>query len=969
MFPAFPKTQSSSPHLSQVIAICFSLLVTSSAVASDNGQEVFTIASNKSCSNSPIQLTAGEKLERDLGGGECHSYRIALQSNQFLRVTVIQQGIDVVLTLYSLRGTELSRIDRPNGSRGPETISLIAPTDGSYQLTISSLEKVSARGKYELNVSVPRLARNDDLATIKAEQLISEGEKLRDTPGSLRDSATRFQQAADIWHSLGNPYEEALALYGAGYSCFSYGDNQLAINYIKRALAMFRQLKDVAGEAMAQNGLGWPFLYLSDLESAGESFGQAYELHRANDNLRGAGISLYGLGWVYALKGDANRALEKFSESLVWRRKVMDRNGEALTLTGIAKMQSRLNKFSEALDSLTLALNVLPENKVYAQADILSNLGWIHKARNDNDKALAFFTDALQLRRQAEDAIGEATTRFGMSVVLRNSARFSEAETEIEEALRIIESLRATGSNQQLKISYFASIQDYYEFYITLLIELDRLHPSQGYAAKALHACERARARGLLDLLTEARVDMRHGVDPALLERERTHYERLNELAIERGSLPNSKDGVVEATDKTFLAVRNDLETVRAEIRRQNPGYAALMQVEPLTAAEIQKQILDDNTLLLEYMMFEQRSFLLAATADEVTSYELPPRADIESVAREYYEAITVRNQPDVPQNDRSRKETAQADAKAEVLAQRLSRILLRPVSDKLKKSRLVILTSGTLQLIPFAALPVPSDTTASRVLIDDHAVIALPSITALSMIRRDVKERTRPPKTVIVLGDPVFDRSDSRLKSATANASSAPQFPRLISSRWEAEKILSLVPRDKGKIVLDFAANRGAATSGEFGEYRFVHFATHALIDLDHPPLSGVVLSMVDENGKPQNGFLGMEDIFNLRLPVDMVVLSGCQTALGRDYAGEGLMSLTRAFMYAGAARVGVSLWQVADRPTSELMVRFYKHMLGPEKLTPPAALRAAQLELRKDPRWQSPYFWAPFVIQGEWR
>jgi len=941
------------------------------AARADSEEEVSVSTANISCPSIPAQLKAGEKLVRELGGGECHTYQIAVQVNQFLHITVDQKGIDVVLTIYSAKGAELSRVDRPNGSRGPETISLIAPADGFYLLTVGSLNKVSAPGKYELTFPAPRLAGSDDLALIRAEHLISEGEKLRDTADSLRESATKFQQAADIWHLLGNLYEEALALYGAGLSCSSYGDNQLAIDYFKRALSMFLQLKDSSGEAMAKRGLGWPFLYLSDLESASENFGQAYEIHRAQNDLRGAGIALYGLGWVYAMKGDAPQALEKFSESLVCRRKVMDRRGEALTLTGIGKMQSRLGYFSQALGSLTLALSLLPEPKAYDVADILSNLGWVYKALGANDKATTFFQDALPLRIAAQDSIGEATTRFGLSLVHRNSGRLFEAENEIEESLKILELLRTKGLNQQLRISYFASIQDYYEFYVTLLIELDRLHPSQGYAAKALHACERARARGLLDLLAEARIDLRQGVDPILLERERTDIEKLTGLAIERRQFSNAKNGDAEATDKAILHLRNDLEATRAEIRRQNPRYAALTQVEPLTAAEIQKQILDEKTLLLEYVLSEPRSFLLAATADEVTSYELPSRAEIESLTRQFYAAVTLRNRLDTRESaEQSRKEIAEADAKADALARDLSRLLLNPVRNRLTKSRLLVLTSGALQFLPFGALPVPSDTAATGVLLDNHELIVLPSATALSVIRQDVAARTPPPKTVMVLGDPVFDRNDSRVRARGANGTpSSTQFPRLISSRWEAEKILSLVPNDKGKLVLDFAANRSSAANAESGEYRFVHFATHALIDVEHPPLSGIVLSMVDQNGRPQNGFLGMEDIFKLRFPVDMVVLSGCRTALGRDYAGEGLMGLTRAFMYAGAARVGVSLWQVADRPTSELMVRFYKHMLGPETLSPPAALRAAQLDLRKDSRWRSPYFWAPFIIQGEWR
>ena len=212
------------------------MAVSSTAAAARN--DVSDSASNKACSNIPTQLIPGEKLVRELAGGECHAYQIALKLNQFMHVAVDQQGIDVVLTIYSAQGTQLSKVDRPNGSRGPETISLIAPADGLFLLSVRSWENVSARGKYELALSPPRFAESSDRTLINAERLSLEGQTLLDAE-SFRESATKFQQAAASWHSLGNSYEEALALYGAGYSCFSYGDNQLAIDYMKRALSMF----------------------------------------------------------------------------------------------------------------------------------------------------------------------------------------------------------------------------------------------------------------------------------------------------------------------------------------------------------------------------------------------------------------------------------------------------------------------------------------------------------------------------------------------------------------------------------------------------------------------------------------------------------------------------------------------------------------------------------------------------------
>jgi CHAT domain-containing protein len=253
--------------------------------------------------------------------------------------------------------------------------------------------------------------------------------------------------------------------------------------------------------------------------------------------------------------------------------------------------------------------------------------------------------------------------------------------------------------------------------------------------------------------------------------------------------------------------------------------------------------------------------------------------------------------------------------------------------------------------------------------------------------------------KTLATLADPVFETNDPRLaatrKKASSNgltasvrsAESAPSsspltpelarsarsfhrdgFSRLIFSNEEAEFITGLAPKGSTLKATGFEANRQLAASGELGQYRIVHFATHGLINSEHPELSGLVLSLLDENGKPQDGFLRTHEIFNLQLPADLVVLSACQTALGKEIKGEGLVGLTRGFMYAGAERVVASLWQVDDQATAELMKRFYHGMLK-ENLRPVAALRAAQIEMLKSSRWSSPYYWAGFVIQGEWK
>jgi len=318
-----------------------------------------------------------------------------------------------------------------------------------------------------------------------------------------------------------------------------------------------------------------------------------------------------------------------------------------------------------------------------------------------------------------------------------------------------------------------------------------------------------------------------------------------------------------------------------------------------------------------------------------------------------------------------------------------------------LGKKRLAIVAAEALSFLPFAALPDPA--AADQPLLIAHEIVNLPSASVLAVIRREMAGRRAAEKAVAVLADPVFEANDPRVLVArknsparkgemqtaaatlttdlgralrtfnvsanqTAGDMSPSKLTRLPFSREEADAIAALAPSGHALKATGFQANRATATKEDLGRYRIVHFATHGLLNAAHPELSGLVFSLVDGTGKSQDGFLRLHEIYNLRLPVEVVVLSACQTALGKEVKGEGLIGLTRGFMHAGATRVVASLWQVDDLATAELMKRFYAGMLR-AGLRPAAALRAAQLELWKQKRRSAPFYWAAFVLQGEWR
>jgi len=582
--------------------------------------------------------------------------------------------------------------------------------------------------------------------------------------------------------------------------------------------------------------------------------------------------------------------------------------------------------------------------------------------------------------------------------------RLDEAKIHIEQSIALFEFIREHAGSADSQSSFVANFFEFYDLYVDVLMRLHATDPRGGNDLTALAFTEKVKLRSLVALLAQGRVDLRQGIDVALLERERKINERitaqLDDLAkLLKGRFTSKQKSSAE---RELDALKSELGQVRAQIAARNSRYESLTAPQPLSIKEIQ-QVLDDNTVLLEYELGKKRSYLWAVTPDRVLSYQLPAKEKIEAQARHVYELLTAR-QPDPKLTvGRQRAREVTADVQYKTDARVLSKMLLEPVAAQLGTKRLLIVADGALQYLPFAVLPSPTETTGDpRPLILDHEIVNLPSASVLAALRRDLFDRKPAPKTIAVLADPVFEVNDARVKlslashkslrgrqnqtAQTAVASSVTtstlnraltsvrggdgnvNLQRLLFSRDEAKAILSLTPQQSNLEALDFLANRKLAMSDELSRYRIVHFSTHGLLDSRHPELSGLVLSLVDEAGRPQEGFLRLHEIYRLRLNADLVVLSACQTGLGKEVRGEGLIGLVRGFMYAGAPRVIASMWEVDDAATTELMKSFYKGVLQ-EKLTPAAALRAAQIEMLKKSHWQSPYYWGAFVLHGEWR
>ncbi len=792
--------------------------------------------------------------------------------------------------------------------------------------------------------------------------------------GEPRQALEHYRQALELMVSLGDRRGEGQILNNLGVTSGGLGELGEALARYQGALTIFRDLGDRQWEARTLNNLGSAYYGLGELGRARAALEQALELRRAVGDRRGEVVTLNYLGLVRSGLGETGEAQALFRQARDLARALGDRRYEADALGLLGKTLLQAGDAGNALDALGQAetlLSLLGERRPRAVA--LQRLGEAQLLRGDLPKAREAFGQALLLRQGIADRAGEAETRTSLARLEARLGRVPEARAEVEKTLALIESLRVTVVNPDLRASFLSAYRQAFELEIDLLMRLDRLEPGKSHAREALEVSERARARALLDLLQEAHASIQTEGDPELRAREQALAERLNakaERRIERLSASGAAaERGAEAGEGDLQELLTELDGVRAEIRRRSPRYAALTQPVPLDAEGIQA-LLDPQTLLLEYSLGEERSFLWAVDTEGVASFALPPRAKIETLARQVYTAL--------------RTLDPGAAKPGRVEAEALSRILLGPVADRLGDRRLVIVADGALHYLPFAALPVPLPGLPGEVLLERHEIVTLPSASVLANQRRDLAARLPAAKAVAVLADPVFDLEDARVARGepTRTASAAlpgakergresgdfPALQRLPSTRLEAERISALVPAGEALVELDFAADREAVLGSRLAPYRVVHFATHGLIDARTPELSGLMLSRVGADGKPKEGFLSLADVYNLQLGADLVVLSGCETALGREVRGEGLVGLTRGFLYAGAARVAASLWRVQDRATAELMGRFYRAMLREGK-SPAAALREAQLAIRSDRRWRAPYYWAAFVLQGDWR
>ncbi|MEM9556563.1 MAG: CHAT domain-containing tetratricopeptide repeat protein [Acidobacteriota bacterium] len=746
---------------------------------------------------------------------------------------------------------------------------------------------------------------------------------------------------------------EARVLNNLGGIAVNRGDPAAARRYFEAALEQRRALGDHFGEGAALNNLGAFHRARGALDDARAAYRRALELFETLENRYWQARTLNNFAYAHLTLGDVDRAHDLLRRALPLRRAVDDRAGEATTLRNLARATAERGDLETATDFARTAMAIshdLDDRRGVAgarrllggllldagdpatavreldasltalramgkrddEAAVLVELSRVRTTLGAFDAARADAAEALRLHRAQDQPLGEVAALTALGTLERRVGRPAQAIEHSDRALTRLEALQSRLDTVDERALFLATQRAVFELGVEARLDLHRRAQDDGHDRRALELSERGRSRALLSLVSAS--------DPS------------------SRSLPTGGAKTLDAA--TLDAATLDEGAIRG--------------------------LLDESTVLLELFLGTERSTLWWVTREQIHTVELPPRAVLEALARTVHGEITAVHRARRPLHEAL---GALADS------------VLGPIAEQLDGQRLIVAADGALHLVPFTALPLPTGTDgAGEPLLTRHEVVHVPSASVLAMLRESATRpkgsplTTEPGPTLAVFADPLFaipgDRGASNAADGTLGEYWLEPLPH---ARWEAEAIAALLPPNEAWVALGADARRADLVSADArgqpaARARIVHFATHGLLDTRRPERSGLMLAQRDDAGRPLDGFLDLASIARLELDAELVVLSGCRTALGREIRGEGLVGVARAFMAAGAPRVVGSLWPVRDEATAELMTRFYRAHLD-DGLAPAAALRRAQLELRSERRWRDPYFWAPFIVLGDWR
>jgi CHAT domain-containing protein len=729
---------------------------------------------------------------------------------------------------------------------------------------------------------------------------------------------------------------------------------------------------------------------------------------------------------------EAKKELDEYRVSIVYSSHELGLGRLAYADNDLEDARTHFSNALEASGSSLAGVAKLGQVRRY-RAAARTSLGDVALRQGKFKDASKFYNEAkkgaqddkrLDLMWPAQRGLGKS---FWLQATQEKDAKKAlnlreQAVANYRESLGTIETLRQGSLRaDESRTTFLASIKDVFDeaaaanAALGLVTTPSATDPLSGkaleYASEAFRINEQSRARSLLDMLNETDAAITEGVPADLLKRKQDNLDKQQEIADILTGVNISTEEIKKKPselDADLEKLQAEYEEIENQIRTASPRYATLTANKPLTLSEVQQNVLDDQTALVEYALQSEDSYLFVVSKTAVNLVKLPPRANIEKLAMDLRaQLIPSKLQRrivgiDVAEANRglgiSATPAPEDVAPFVSAANALYKVVLQPAEAMLGEKRIMVVADGALNYIPFEVLlktPDGGDFSSLGYLVKTNEIIYAPSASVVGAIKQ---QRTKnASKSMLIIADPVFNSNDARAQKRTAAPASeadvrglgiqsaltdvsgstppAPAGPmeglplaRLNGTRTEADQISKLAKASGGQadVWLDLDANEDNLGTRDVTKYRVIHVATHGLLDAERPQFTGVVLSLV--GNKTHDGFLRTDEVFNLRLGSPLVMLSACETGLGREKRGEGVMGLTRAFMYAGAPTVGVSLWSVADKSTADLMTDFYKRLLSTEGSTSSSALRGAQLAMITGKRYSAPFYWAPFVLVGDW-
>lgn len=726
---------------------------------------------------------------------------------------------------------------------------------------------------------------------------------------------------------------------------------------------------------------------------------------------------------------EAKKELDEYRTSIVFSSYQLGMGRLAYVSNDLDSAKIHFQKALEAAGSSIAGIAKLGQVRRF-RAAARTSLGDLLLKQGKFKDASKFYSEAKKGAQEDKrlDLMWPAQRGLGRSLWLqaaqekdvKKAASLREsALNNYRESLNTIETLRQGSLRaDEARTTFLSTIKDVFdeaasanaEMAITANAAQDA--PLSGkaleYAGEAFRINEQSRARSLLDLLSETSAAITEGVPSDLLKRKQDNLDRQQEIAELLTGVNISGEELKKKPselDAELEKLQTEYEEIENQIRTASPRYASLTANKPLTLAEAQQSVLDERTILLEYALQSDNSYLWVVSKSGASLLRLPARPSIEKLATDLRaQLIPSRLQRrivgiDLVEADRGVgiATSAPEDAAAFVAAANaLYKVVLEPAGAALADKRLLIVADGALNYIPFEALlksAEQGDFSSLSYLVKTNEIIYSPSASVVAAIKQ---QRTKSAgRSMLIIADPVFNSNDARarksapsttdaevrglgIQSALVDVAGSSVTPpakmeglplaRLAGTRLEADQISKLAQTSGGAadLWLDLDANEDNLAARDISKYRIIHVATHGLLNAERPQFTGVVLSLV--GNKTHDGFLRTDEVFNLRLGGPLVMLSACETGLGKEKRGEGVMGLTRAFMYAGAPTVGVSLWSVADKSTAELMTDFYRRLLSANDSSASSALRAAQLAMISGKKYSAPFYWAPFVLVGDW-